>query len=325
MREQELSKIFTDFLNKEKGFPKESFLSESPITQKIGAKSRMFIADLILLDTNDNNYLALVEFKGSSRLALSNYVTKIKIFLNIIDKPIPAYVVIPDGAKENNPFKIFVLKNDTFKQIELSDFPQYETIISKNRADEKKEYRDFEDIKEKEIKKKKEIIRGTAISSILSLIVAIFSVLIISNNLFTEDNRDFSFLKQYFEKDSINNLQNEITKKISILEGNLKNIQKQDSLFKISTEKTEILYLKNRINNIESSISQTPEKLFKTQELLFQIEFLKNEISNAKELNEVKFNSLKDRIDQLTLWISGILITLIGSISGFAINTFKKS
>ena len=79
MREQELSKIFTDFLNKEKGFPKESFLSESPITQKIGAKSRMFIADLILLDTNDNNYLALVEFKGSSRLALSNYVTKIKI------------------------------------------------------------------------------------------------------------------------------------------------------------------------------------------------------------------------------------------------------
>lgn len=149
--------------------------------------------------------------------------------------------------------------------------------------------------------------------------------MIISNNLFTEDNRDFSFLKQYFEKDSINNLQNEITKKISILEGNLKNIQKQDSLFKISTEKTEILYLKNRINNIESSISQTPEKLFKTQELLFQIEFLKNEISNAKELNEVKFNSLKDRIDQLTLWISGILITLIGSISGFAINTFKKS
>lgn len=325
MREQELSKIFTDFLNKEKGFPKESFLFESPLNLKIGSTSRMYIADLILLDTSDNNYLALVEFKGSSRLSLNNYVTKIKSYLNIIDKRMPAYVVIPDGTKEKNPFKIFVLKNNTFKQIELSDFPQYETIISKNRADEKKEYRDYEGIKEEEIKKKKEIIRGTAISSILSLIIAVFSVLIISNNLFTDDKRDFSFLEHYFEKDSINNLQNEITKKISILEGNLKTIQKQDSLFQISTEKTEILYLKNRINNIESSISQTPEKLFKTQELLFQIQFLKNEISNAKELNEAKFNNLKDRIDQLTLWISGILITLIGSISGFAINTFKKS
>lgn len=324
MREQELSKIFITFLIKEKGFPKESFLSESPIKLKMGSTSRIYIADLILLDTSDNNYLALVEFKGSSRLALNNYVNKIKSFLNIINKPIPAYIVIPDG-KEENPFKIFVLKNDTFKQIELSDFPQYETIISKNRADEKKEYRDYEEIKEKEIKKKKEIIRGTAISSILSLIIAVFSVSIISTNLFTNDKHDFSFFKHYFEKDSIENLQNEITRKISILEGNLKTIQRQDSLFQISTEKTEILYLKNRINNIENSISQTPEKLFKTQELLFQIQYLKNEISNAKELNESKFNNLKDRIDQLTLWISGILITIIGSISGFAINTFKKS
>ncbi len=324
MREQELSKIFITFLIKEKGFPKESFLSESPIKLKMGSTSRIYIADLILLDTSDNNYLALVEFKGSSRLALNNYVNKIKSFLNIINKPIPAYIVIPDG-KEENPFKIFVLKNDTFKQIELSDFPQYETIISKNRADEKKEYRDYEEIKEKEIKKKKEIIRGTAISSILSLIIAVFSVSIISSNLFTNDKHDFSFFKHYFEKDSIESLQNEITRKISILEGNLKTIQRQDSLFQISTEKTEILYLKNRINNIENSISQTPEKLFKTQELLFQIQYLKNEISNAKELNESKFNNLKDRIDQLTLWISGILITIIGSISGFAINTFKKS
>lgn len=322
MKEQELSKIFITFLSEEKGFPKESFLSESPFTLKMGSTKKMYIADLILLDTSDNNYLALVEFKGSSRLGLSYYANKIKNFLNIINKPIPAYIVIPDNEKENNPFKIFVLKNDTFKQIELSDFPQYETIISKNRADEKKEYRDFE---ENEIKKKKEIIRGTAISSILSLIVAVLSVSIISKNFFSDNKHDFSFFNQYFEKDSINNLQNEITKKISTLEENLKAIQKQDSLFQASTEKTEILYLKNRINNIENSISQTPEKLFKTQELLFQIQFLKNEISNAKELNDSKFNSLKDRIDQLTLWISGILITIIGSISGFAINTFKKS
>lgn len=83
MREQELSKIFTDFLNKEKGFPKESFLFESPLNLKIGSTSRMYIADLILLDTSDNNYLALVEFKGSSRLSLNNYVTKIKSYLNI--------------------------------------------------------------------------------------------------------------------------------------------------------------------------------------------------------------------------------------------------
>jgi len=52
---------------------------------------------------------------------------------------------------------------------------------------------------------------------------------------------------------------------------------------------------------------------------------LKTSIESEKELSDTKLINLKERIDQLTIWTSGLIITIIGSIIGFAVNAFRKS
>jgi hypothetical protein len=57
-------------------------LVEAPLTDNKG-KFRRFVADLILLDTDFNNHLALVEFKGEDKRP-SDALAQVKSFLEAI-------------------------------------------------------------------------------------------------------------------------------------------------------------------------------------------------------------------------------------------------
>lgn len=191
MTEVEFGRQFVDFLITEKGYPKRSLLLEAPLADK-NESSKRFIADLLILDTDFNNYLALVEFKGRRYKSPSkDFVNQVKTYLHVINQAnLPAYLVMSDyNSNSETDFLVYILDNNDWRKIEKNDFPHYETLSSKNQADEKKDIKEYNDIKVKELKKKKELFRATAFSTLASLVVAVASMLFISKNIsFDIDN-----------------------------------------------------------------------------------------------------------------------------------------
>jgi len=325
MTEAEFGRHFVDFLINEKGYPKGSILLEASLADSRG-EFRRYIADLILLDTDFNNYLALIEFKGRIKRATKDSLLQVKTYLSVLDKPnLPAYLVIPKDENENIvDFRIYILDENDWKEIEKEDFPHYETLRSKNQADEKKEFKDIKESKQNEVKKKKELITATAWSTLASLLVGIITAIFISTKIFFSDNTSTPSTAITC-CDSLEISQQKLSFKISSLEKSLLDLKMEDSLIKADGNTIQLSSLDGRIKNVENLLNQSPERLLKVQELTFQIQELKAEIGHEKELSDNKLTNLKDRIDQLTIWTSGLIITIIGSIIGFAVNAFRKS
>ncbi len=83
--------------------------------------------------------------------------------------------------------------------------------------------------------------------------------------------------------------------------------------------------LDERVQIMENIFSNSPQKILKLQELTYQLKSVNDKLSKEKEINDIKIVNIKERMDQLTLWTSGLIITILGSIIGFAINAFRKS
>ena len=318
-------RFFVEYLIREKGYPKGSILLEASLADNNRTPNR-YVADLILLDTEFNNYLALVEFKSKLSKPTIDSLRQVKTYLNIIDIPnLPAYLVLPRITGEITvDFIVYILDNDDWKEIDKVDFPHYETLSSKNKADEKKEFKDLNEIKHKAANKKKELIKSTAYSTLASLIAGVIATFILSEKIFfQEKTTTYPVIKTYC--DSVKSSHHKLSYKIASLEKSIKEIKQQDSIIQKNGSNVKIADLNHRISNIENLINQTPERLLKIQEVTFQIQALKAEIESEKQLSETKISNVKERIDQLTIWTSGLIITIIGSIIGFAVNAFRKS
>lgn len=325
MTEKELEKRFVDFLLTERGFPKGSILTQASFEMPLGKIRRRYIVDLLLLDTDFNNYLGLVEFKTSSYPPRDS-LFQVKSYLNAISKPnLPAYLVTQNDEFE---FRIYLLDNDDWKPIDRDDFPQYDSLRSKNQADQKRLFEEIEETKEKEIKSKTELVRSTAYSTLISLIVGIIATITLSITIFKDggsrmigsDDGDGIVCC-----DSLSQESDRVREQIKVIEEKIRALNKRDSvLYKIDKD-VKMANLNERLKTIENSISQSPDRLLRIQELTYDMRTLENLVSKEKEISDIKITNLKERIDQLTLWTSGLIITIIGSIIGFAVNAFRKT
>ena len=110
-----------------------------------------------------------------------------------------------------------------------------------------------------------------------------------------------------------------------IIENQIKAFEKNDTTFQVYDNTKKINELEKRLVNFESSVASSPEKLLKLQEINFEFKEVQNTINKEKEITEIKISNLKEKLDQVIIWTSGLIITIIGSIIGFAINAFRKS
>lgn len=324
MRERDLERLFTNFLVQNRGFAKASLLYEASIHSKSDEKNfRRYLVDLLILDTEFNNYLALIEFKGGSdeRLLNSAY-EQVKAYLYALDvSDLPAYLVVPIGE---NDFEIFLFSADKWTKVEKEDFPQYQTLQSKAQADSKSLFEALSEKKYREVKNKKELLRGTAWSTLVSLIAGIITVVIFSVDIFKnkvgDNNKDAIpccdttsiFIKR-------------LSQKIDTLEFQFKTFKSNDTLVAIDNQRTKLKELEIRLANFETSVASSPDRLLKLQEINFEFKELANSIDKEKEISEIKVLNLKEKLDQVISWTSGLIITIIGSIIGFAINAFRKN
>jgi len=318
-----LEKLFSSFLVQEKGFPEGCLLFEASLHPKVDEGSfRRYIADLLILDTEFNNYLALVEFKAQGdKRNVSIAYEQVRAYLNVLNKPdLPSFLVVP---REENDFEIYQLSTHDWARIEKEDFPQFQTLQSKAQADSKTLYEDLNERKYREAKRRKELLRGAAWSTLLSLLAGIIAVVIFSIDTFK--NGFGNSVDKETCCDSTSLLLNKLSVKLNLLDSQFKNLKNSDTLIKSYFQGQKLNAIEQRIDSFERSVTSSPDKLLKLQEINFQFHELQALIAKEKEISDIKISNLREKLDQVTIWTSGLIITIIGSIIGFAINAFRKS
>jgi len=326
IKEKEIERIFVEFLTKDKGYSTGNLLFNAPLVDYVSSKGvfKTYMADLLLLDTDFNNYLALIEFKNGTQHIPIDIIDEFQRYKTVLGKSnLLVYLVVGSVKDTEEDFNIYVIDNDKLKIIDKADFPHYETLKSKNKADEKKEFKELSIEKESLYRKRKDFFKSTAWSTLASLIVGLLVALFFSKNVFFDSNFDKVELKN-----EIQHLKKDINLKISGTKDSISNsyFSKKDLLNESKyVQKKDLIDLQKRLSSIEDLINQSPGRLLKIQEVNFQIQSLKTEIEYIKELNETKLVGFKERIDQLTLWITGLIITIFGSIIGLIINAFRKT
>ncbi len=321
MRERELEQRFIKFLTEEKGYTQSSLMLEAPVGG-FGRQQNRYIADLIIIDTDYNNYLALIEFKVAPYSVNQKTLQQVSTYLNVINQPnLPAYLVTAD----DDTFSIFILDNTDWRQIEPEDFPRSETLKSKNQADEKKSIKDQVEKSDAELKKGREFWRDTAFSTIASLVIGIVTSVLFFYLEF--QNKDSEKARQaiLIEYDSLLTADTYLIQNIQEIQNDLLLLKAQDSILLNNSKNVKIQDIERRLSLLEKVFENKPQTILKLQELTFELKATNEQITNLKEIDELRIDNLKDKIDQLTIWTSGLIITILGSITGFAINAFRKT
>ncbi|EKT3956281.1 hypothetical protein [Flavobacterium psychrophilum] len=305
---QNIKDLFIEFLKVNKSYPEDSFLSDHHIIDLVSENNKRPIdADLAILDTVSNNYLAFVEFKQKISLELNQY----ELYLGVLNNPdLRFYFVEPF---EENDFKIYILFENKLQQISKEDFPNYKTLKAKSLADKKAEIEKQLFERKKEYEKKKSTITSTLIATILSLVTALTLTqsLDIFNFKSVKNNKEIENVSKQIEK-KINELKN----KIIILE------TKKDTITKTDVE---IQSLKNRIKTIENLISQDPRSLLEIQKTDNQFDRINLIIDKEKEINNQKIEKLEDKLNTYSNIIFSLLVTFIGAILGYLFSNFRDN
>lgn len=313
---EEYYRIFIKFLVSDKGYPVESILTNTEM--RIGPK--LYYVDLAVLDIYNKSYLCAFDFKYSKANVTYSTGKKYRT-LSSEHLEFPYFIVTFDNKnKYDDNFKIFITQQDILKEINKEDFPHYKTLSAKINAEEKIENINIQETKLKSEKSKKNIIRETAISSLASMFIAATVIFFL-----TKDQKEpLSYIK--YQDDSISILLNSQKKEIELVSKKLKSVE--SSLAKLdSNKKNQLnnLNLLRRIEKLEHLTDANPEQVFKIQELANKTLLLQKDNENLKEIVDIKTSNLINKIDNLSIWTSGLLFVIFSSIIGFAFNTFKKS
>ena len=219
------------------------------------------------------------------------------------------YVVTPNET--NDDFSIYTLFNSELINISKDEFPNFQTLISKRKADEKADLESIIEEEKKENINKKYVITTTLTTAIISLIIAM--LLTQSLDIFNFDNT-----KTKKENDIVNsNIYKELEKlklQLSIIDSKKDTITKTD---------IEIEQIKKRLINIEKLITQDPKNILELQKIDNHFERLNQIIDREKELNNLKVEKLEDKMNTYSNIIFSLLVTIIGAILGYLFSNFK--
>ena len=303
MTELFIKNKFIQFLKSDKNFSDDSFLLNYHYVDKGG----IIYVDLAILDTKTNNYIALIDFRNNiSNHDIENYNLYKKV-LN--QKDATFYVVTPNET--NDDFSIYTLFNSELINISKDEFPNFQTLISKRKADEKADLESIIEEEKKENINKKYVITTTLTTAIISLIIAM--LLTQSLDIFNFDNT-----KTKKENDIVNsNIYKELEKlklQLSIMDSKKDTVTKTD---------IEIEQIKKRLINIEKLITQDPKNILELQKIDNHFERLNQIIDREKELNNLKVEKLEDKMNTYSNIIFSLLVTIIGAILGYLFSNFK--
>jgi F0F1-type ATP synthase assembly protein I len=309
MTEQDLEQLFKKFLYT-KGYQEGNLVSQKALKS---AGKVTFRPDLLLLDIENQEYIAIIEFKSAINrgIEVSTLGQIYRYFGRLGSREIPAYIVFPVA---DDDFQILSLSTDNeFVPINKEDFPSFETLSAKKLTDEKLKRRENEEIKlfEQEQKKQKAKLSSyLALSGLLvGLITSIFLMIYGKG-----DSIDRSSSNAMICCDSLQSNFQKIDKRIADLESKL-HLLSIDTARSIRQPGTvQLTNLDKRIKTIEDGVSTNPEKTLALLEVKRELDLLKKSDDFIKDLNQSKIDALKSQIDLQNGWVIGIAIAIFASI-----------
>lgn len=315
MTEKDLEIKFTDFLLNEKGYPKNSLLKQVPTYSFKGIGVQ---PDLLLLDTAIGEYIGLIEFKASINPNIKHSVKfQITEYLKAIKaESLPTYLVVPFNGDE---FQILVMdKENDWTPILIDDFPEFDSLSARKKIEEKAAAKELEEIIIKQNESKKEKSAKLSLWTLSSLILGIFAA-IISVYITQKSNR----LDEYTSKLNISNDLQKIENKILELEKQKVISSHVDTIVVIDSSKA-FVGLEKRISIIEDGIINNSEKALTLNNLKQQIMLIQSELNHQKELEIIRNENLKAKIDWINALVIGMVLALFSAGIGFVITNYTN-
>ncbi|WP_298884649.1 hypothetical protein [uncultured Polaribacter sp.] len=315
MNEQQLSEKFLKFLEEEKGYPKNSLLSQAP-AYSIGAKRIQ--ADLLLLDTRIGNYIGIIEFKNNINPNIKkNARHQIEQYLKVIkSESLPSYLVFP---LDDNDFQILVYGDEDWISIKKDEFPEFETLSAKKKIEEKTEAKEAKERTYKNIEIKREIKTRTSLWTLTSLILGLVTA-IVTFYISIDKSKNEKTLSGIVVFSELEKLENRI-KELELKQQ--KPITSIDSIRVIDSSST-YKGVDNRLKIIENGIIDSPEKTLAYNKVQQKIELLREQIINQEKLIALRNENLINRIEWLNAIVIGMVIALFGAAIGFVISNYNE-
>ncbi|MBI0400590.1 hypothetical protein [Cyclobacterium marinum] len=315
MNEQQLSEKFLKFLEEEKGYPKNSLLSQAP-AYSIGAKRIQ--ADLLLLDTRIGNYIGIIEFKNNINPNIKkNARHQIEQYLKVIkSESLPSYLVFP---LDENDFQILVYGDEDWISIKKDEFPEFETLSAKKKIEEKTEAKEAKERTYKNIEIKREIKTRTSLWTLTSLILGLVTA-IVTFYISIDKSKNEKTLSGIVVLSELEKLENRI-KELELKQQ--KPITSIDSIRVIDSSST-YKGVDNRLKIIENGIIDSPEKTLAYNKVQQKIELLREQIINQEKLIALRNENLINRIEWLNAIVIGMVIALFGAAIGFVISNYNE-
>jgi len=314
MLERELENLFIEFLLS-RGYSRDNLLSQFAIRTE--NEKTLFRPDLIIIDTVNNEYIGLVEFKNriDRRIEEMTLGQFYKYFGYLGTQNIPAYLVIPIDEKD---FQIFELtKDNSFQPISKDDFPNFETLSAKRITEEKIKQRELLQKKIAELEDKKRRTKQSSYFTLLSLILGISASLIAV--FFQQKGFDKPLNQPILCCDSLENQYKNLQDKVVVLESQLNNIAKSNNKTDTVFISSNVISLEKRIKIIETGISENPEKTLSILQVRQEIELLKKADDYSKELTQSKLDAIQKEMEVQNAWMLGVLIAIFGTILSLVI------
>jgi hypothetical protein len=303
MKENQLENEFRNFLLS-RGYPKPSLLTQMAI--KSGTSTLR--PDLVIVDLDNAQYVALVEFKRSK-----DYFKNKQLVAKQFDAyssalgsgSIPTYIVFPVGE---NDFEICVLtKEYTLDSISKDDFPSLEALSIKQTIDFKLYEQELDHLlaAERLARTKKNETRSYLMvgSVVLGIVMSIISTYLVprlsSSSTKTMTVAKLDSLFRDYEKSS-----------------SLEKTQTSPGAKKIDTvyASSKVYEIERRLRVFEDAISNNPDKLMPMLQMKQEIQQMVITEALTKELMQEKFNSLNSRLDLQNGWLLGIMIAIFGVV-----------
>lgn len=314
MLERELENLFIEFLLS-RGYSRDNLLSQFAIRTE--NEKTLFRPDLIIIDTVNKEYIALIEFKNriDRRVEEMTVGQFFKLFGYLGTKNIPAYLVIPI---DKHDFQIFELtKDNSFEPISKDDFLNFETLSAKRITEEKIKQRELLQKKVSELEDKKRRAKQSSYFTLLSLILGILASLIAV--FFQQKGFNKTSEQPIACCDSIENQYNNLQNKVVILESQLSKIAKSNSKTDTVFINSNVISFEKRIKIIETGISNNPEKTLSILQVRQEIELLKKADDYSKELTQSKLDAIQKEMEVQNAWMLGVLIAIFGTILSLVI------
>ena len=321
--EQYLINKFIEYLKKEKSYPDDCFLKDVHIVDSVGkGRAKKIICDLVILDTSNNNYLALIEFKNEVKDLNEYKMFLYQSYIKVLNIPLlPCYFI----SATDEDFVIYSLNGYEISEINIKDFPNYITLKSKVLAD-RKTAMESEMIKQNQENRKRKAIWSTSmIGAIISAIIGIIISVFTFND---RSNIDPSRMKTEY---MIKSLEEEIKKQHLILDTLSSQIIRNSNILidsatyqKYILSHKELENLNIRVLAMELLIDQNPKNLMQLQDLNHKIQNLNTLLENSEKNYEIKLANLESKHNIYLMIIFPLILTIIGAFTTFAIASLKK-